>query len=382
MRDVTDEFLRAVQTSHTMALRIDSYRPVGTEMELAYADLPVREARTVWDDSATLKRTLDLTVPSQDLTPGGIRSLDPYGDPTAPLANFGQQLHVQAGIDLPSGVTELVNLGWYLITEWELSEDESEVQVHAVDLTQAVADLPFPRATGYTGTTHDVITSVIQTTGKLTVQIDPDVPGGTWERGFVFEGDRVDAVQSLLTRMHARWYTDDTGTVRISRRYGPVDQEPTVLDFRDGDGGTVLRSLDGGDRGRVPNYVAVTGKTDGNIPPFDIERVETGPYSVFSYGYVAEVIDVDAETQAEVEQIAQERLQENITRSEVVVFDTVPNPALQLGDVVGFSSARVQTKGRVQKIDMPLTPGDPMRVTISRETQSAVNLGSAEPAES
>lgn len=383
MRDTSDDYRRAVGTSHTMALRVDAYvreGPGNADLALAYADLPIRDARTLWDDSATLKRTLDITVPATDIGPTGPIDLDPYGDPTAPLANFGQQLKVSAGIDLPSGTTEMVNLGWYLIQEWEMSEDETEITVRAVDRSQQIVDYPFPRATGYTGPRKDVFTHIVDVAG-LTARIDADVPDSSWDSGWVFDGSRLDAMDAVLEGLNARWRVNDDGLVQVSREYGSVADSEPVAEYRDGSGGTVLYSTGGGDRGRVANFVAATGKaiTGSDVVPYRTARQETGPYSVFTYGVVLEEVSVDSTSTTTVERVADERLRESLDRADVLEFATVPDPSLELGDVVSFSSRRVSTKGRVRKISLPLTPGDPMVVTISRGEANAVNLRSAHP---
>lgn len=366
MRPVSPVWSTIVAYSHPMIAQVESW--LG-EQQLA-ADVPFTTGSIDCDDTGTVKRRLTLTVPVR--TPE--RSWDPVDDPYAPLAVYGQRLHVWAGIGYPDGSTEILNQGWYVITKWSFTESDSTISVEAQDLAQLLVDDRFtqPHSPLVPSSYGQEFTRLID--GIMPVRIDlpdrdmPDAATTVWDR------DRDQALNELTAAWPARWYIDDDGTAVAAPPYDAVsDDSPLDVQLTDGSLGTITARQRGSDRGALYNIAVVDGKTndDGSPGPHAVAQVTSpaspirvdGPYGRIPQFYSSDLIVTRDQAQA----TADTNLISYATAGRTEPVTIVPDPALELGDV-----CRVYTKdgfmctGRIQKLTLPLTPGDaPMDVTVA-----------------
>ncbi len=366
MRPTSAAYRALLPHSHRIVSRVESWRS-GT---LLLGAVPHTAGAVTYDDTGTLKRRLALTVPAR--TPG--LRLDPGNDPDAPLAAYGQRLHVSSGIVLPTGATELLTQGWFLITDWSRDEQDGTVSVTGDDLARLLVDdrLPTPLAPLAGSTFVSEATRLVG--GILPVVFAPALADRAMSRTVVWETDRDKALTDLCDAWPARWGVDDDGAVRFDLPYGPVGAT-TVPDWSltDGAAGTVVGRARHAQRGALFNRVAVNGKVPdaGGAAPYALAEVTDpgspiragGPYGRVTRFFTSDMIT----TQAQANAVAADQLRQYATAGRQETVDAVPDPSLQLGDV-----GRVYTRdgdawtGRTTGLTVPLTPEDaPMTVAVS-----------------
>lgn len=365
MRSTSSAWATLLPYSHTIATRVESWLG-GVQLVGA---VPIENGKITYDDTGDIKRRVKLNVPAA--TPDR-RRWDPAGDPAAPLAAYGQRLHVSTGVRYPNGAFEYMDHGWYLITEWERDESEAIIAVEAVDLAQLIMDDKMPTATApppgatFASEFARIVGGIVPTV------IDPGLVDRALPLTAVWERERHEAISTLLTAWPARWYVGDDGAAHAAPPYGPVTSTtPPDVVLRDGSGGTVAARARGAQRGALFNVVVVDGKApdDGSPPPHAELAITdpaspiraTGPYGRVTRFFASDLITTGA--QANDTALAILTSAASVGRSEKVKI--VPNPAVELGDV-----ARVYTRdgdvytARVRAMTVPLTADDgPMEVT-------------------
>ena len=357
-------------------LMISHSHPIVTVIEAWYngaqtlASVPITNGKIEYDDTAVEKRRLKLTVPA---AVPGLR-LDPAGRPTSPLANYGQRLHVRTGIEHPNRARELMDHGWFLITDWRHNEEDRTIGVDATDLARLIVDdrLTAPSTPPAGATFVSEFTRLVG--GILPVVIPPGFPDRLLPATTVWDRERDTALADLCRSWPARWYVGDDGAAHVAAPYGPVTAAtPPALVLTDGVDGTVVGRGREGQRGAMYNMVVVDGKAPdgGGPPPHAVAEITdpaspirvAGPYGRLPRFHSSDLIT----TQAQADEAAAAQLvgYASVGRSERV--EAVPDPAVELGDV-----ARVYTRdgdahtGRVTSLVLPLTPDDaPMVAAVS-----------------
>lgn len=365
MRTVSAAWPILLPHSHRVIQRVDSY--LGTSA-LA-TDLPVRAGTISYDDTGTLKRRLTLTLPAHTPT----LNLDPAGDPTAPLACYGQRLHVWAGIGWPNGAHELCDHGWYLLTSWKRDDAEATVTIEGFDLAQLLADdrLTAPSSPPAGATFASEFVRLLA--GTMPAVIPAGFPDRAISTTTVWERERLDALATLCAAWPARWYIGDDGAAHVDYPYPAITgTTPVGVTLTDGQAGTVVTRARGGERGALYNCMVVDGcqPDDGTARPHAVAEVTdaaspvrvSGPYGRVTRFYESDLITTQAQAQASADSML--LTYGSAGRSESAT--TVPDPALQLGDVT-----RVYTRdgnaftGRITALTLPLTAeGGAMTVTV------------------
>ena len=368
MRAVSAAWPVIVANTHPMRTEIESWLG-GVQL---LGRVPLERAKIAYDDTATVKRRLTLTVPAEV---DGVR-LDPGPDPGAPLASYGQRLYVRTGIGLPNGSPELVSHGWYLITGWRRNEEAGTIGVEAADLAQLIVDdrLTAPSSPPPGATFVSEFTRLVA--GILPVVVEAglaDAAIGASSR--VWERDRDAALSDLCTSWPARWWVGDDGAVHVGPVHPPVVAGAETVALTDGRTGTVTGRSRQAQRGAIYNVIVVDGRVadDGTAGPHAVAQVTdaaspiraAGPYGRVTRFYASDLITTQPQAQA----CADSMLVTYSTAGRVEGVDAVPDPALELGDV-----ARVYTTdgdaytGRITALTLPLTVDDgPMQVTIGYE---------------
>ncbi len=366
MRPTSDAYRTLLPYSHPIVTVIDSWY----DGAVALAGVPITDGKIEYDDTGVEKRRLTITVPAA--VPG--MRLDPAGNPTAPLAAYGQRLHVRTGMRYPNGGLELFDHGWYLIVGWKRNEEDRTIAVEAVDLARLLVDdrLTAPSTPAAGATFPGEFTRLV--TPTLPAVVDPALPAGAVPPTAVWERDRDVALADLCRSWPARWYVGDDGAAHAAPPYGVIGSGTTPdVELTDGRNGTVVGRGRQAERGAMSNVMVVDGKTPdgGGAPPHAVREITdpaspiraAGPYGRVARFHASDLIT----TQQQADDAAYAQLvgYASVGRSERVA--TVPDPSLQLGDV-----ARVFTRdgdaytGRISAMALPLTPGEaPMSVVIS-----------------
>jgi hypothetical protein len=150
---------------------------------------------------------------------------------------------------------------------------------------------------------------------------------------------------------------------------GPITSDP-VAAFAQGDG--LLLSLDRTEDSDTIRNVVVAESPSGLIRAVVADDDPTSPtYAYGRYGErPAEVIKNQHFMSVEqAQQAASARLRYELGRSETVAFTAVPNPALDVDEVITVHRPRAGLSLRplvVESIDMPLGAEDVMRVGCRR----------------
>jgi hypothetical protein len=337
-------------------------------------DVPITDGSITYDDTADLRRRLSITVPTR--TPDGT-DWDPGTATDAPLACYGQQLHVQTGIRMPYGTSVLLDQGWYLIDGWQKEDTDGTIDVTATDLRRLVADARlFTEDNPPSGSSYGTeFTRLIN--GILPVDLTAAPADSAINTNTVWDRDRDADLDKLCAAWGARWVVNDAGAAAVLPAYTAVTAATTPdLEVVDQSGGTIVTRQRSGERGRIYNTVVVTGNASDSLDgftPFAVALITDpaspirpdGPYGSVPRFYSSDLIT--AETQAS--QTAKNMLvtYSTVGRSEDVTC--VPNPALELGDVVRVTTAGRSFTGRVTAITLPLTAeGGAMGLTVSTET--------------
>lgn len=118
MQSVSQNFLQALDGSFRPIYLIDAW--YDGQLVLATDDLPILSGSVTIDSTRAIAGSASVVSSSPDgkLLPASFDS---------PLACYGSQLHIRAGIDFPSG-PELVSLGWFRIDSYSGAEQWRKVQ--------------------------------------------------------------------------------------------------------------------------------------------------------------------------------------------------------------------------------------------------------------
>jgi hypothetical protein len=264
--------------------------------------------------------------------------------------------------------------GWYLITSWARDESAGTIQVEALDLAQLLVDdrLTKPDAPPGGATFYSEFTRLVASI--LPVVIDPGLANRTISASLLWERDRDKALTDLCDAWPARWYVGDDGAAHVAAPYAAVTSASTPdLTLTDGALGTVVARARSGERGALYNVSVVDGKTgdDGAAGPHAEASVTdpaspiraAGPYGRVTRFYASDLIETTPQAQA----TADNRLITYATAGRSETVTAVPDPSVQLGDVVTvYTRDGDKFTGRVLTLDVPLTPDDaPMSIGIA-----------------
>ncbi|MGI5404129.1 DUF5047 domain-containing protein [Streptomyces sp. CA-135486] len=352
MQTVTPLFLETLTTSHAMVANVEAFY-AGSSTVL---DLPFTDGSVTVDRKSKTRRSLSLTVADPSYLPWA--ELDP-------LAVYGQQLVVSRGIRYPNGTTEVVPLGTFRI-----DEPQGDVRMGPVTLTGksmecALIDDKFEVPTSTRGLSNcvDAMTFLIQQTLPTAAIVNltagarnPSCAIVTWDAG----ADRWDAVTQIATSMQAEIYVD------ALNRFVIVDipnvlSSPAAWDVAEGEGGALISSGRQMSRTAVYNAVVASGEnTAGTTPPVSAVARDTDPSSPTRwggpFGKVTKRISsglwttVSACTAA-----ANSALFDAIAPNVQTSVDSLPNPALEAGDVIRVTHVGRKELYLLQSLTIPLT---------------------------
>jgi len=365
MRATTDGFDEVVRDSHVRAVVVESWR--GGE-QLA-DDVPVADGDLEVDDDSAVPGSLTITVPA-----GTDREWDPTGDPFHPLAPFGQRLYLAAGITYHNGTTELLPCGWYLITDAEPDPLGTGIRVKAASLERLLEDdrIMSPLSPLAAGTLYSEAARLCG--GKIPFD---DLPAGLVDRAvpsdLTWEESRLAALGRIGTAWPARFRVDDAGLMQALLPI-PDTLGPSVLTLATGSRGVVAEWSTSTSREDVWNLVFARGEED----TADKRQVFGSAYDndpaspTYIYGpFGRKAFELSSPlltTYAQCEKAAATRLKRLQRRTRRATVSMVPDPRIQLDDVVTLDTPTVKGDGRVAAIKLPLVPeGGPMGLVIEVE---------------
>jgi hypothetical protein len=353
---VSARFLDALRQSHNVRVQVDAYR-AGV---LVASDLPVVDGSVGVDATSDVRRQLDLAIADPTLAPKA-------GDTTGPLTPFGTELFVRRGIAFPDGSVEWVPLGWFRVQSVNASLGTESVHVAGVDRSRRVADAKFlaPTQSVTANTIPNEIKRLVQ--GAIPGQpFSILTPEDTSTPDLIWEQERWAAISDLATAIGAECFFDADGTC-ILRPVASIDSDVSwYVDA--GQTGVLIDGAQETSRESTYNGVVATGERTDDTAPITATVTDTnpssptywsGPYGQVPYFY--ESASITTLTQAQTAAAGLLARTKGLTRQ--VALTSVPNPALDAGDVIQvvFPDATFE-RHIVDSLTIPLTPGESMPI--------------------
>lgn len=365
MFSVSDEFLAAIASSHTIEVKATAY--LGADVVAGAEDLLVLDGSVRTDAKANSRRTLDgLKVVSADGKTSSIRAL---------LDVPGTELQVWRGVRFPAGTTELAPVGRFRLGGMndELTEP-GVVTISAPDRMAHIVDDRFltPRAATSGATIPAQIADLITETLPTATVVDLSGATDTVPDGIVWERERIDAVNSLAASIGCTVYADPLGQFVIA----PIPSVNSAADWVIAAGSTSV--LVGGTRtttreGVYNVVVASSSPTDGSAPVFGIAEDSnptsptyvSGPFGRVPRFYSSPLLTTD--TQAA--DTAASLLAQALGKRGTLAVSTLVNPALEVGDRIDVSLPDGSLQHHiVDGFTLPLTADGSMPIT-TRSTE-------------
>jgi hypothetical protein len=186
----------------------------------------------------------------------------------------------------------------------------------------------------------------------------------------VYSGDRATAVADLARSVTAEAYFDANGDFVIAPL--PADTgQPPVWELDAGETGVLVDADEALDRTDTYNSVLVAGQANAESPPFFVRVVDGDPASPMRWGGPFGPVELHYEsaavtTVAQAQEAGEAMLDQHLGLSRSVTVDTVPNPALEPGDVVEVCFADGREERHIAlALRVPLAVTEPVEL-VSR----------------
>jgi hypothetical protein len=351
MHLISDQLAGILTGSHVTRLRAESW--FAGDM---IAEIPVASGSLGYDSSIAIPENLSITVPRVDR---GV-NYTPANDDD-PLNRYGQLLRVEYGVDIEFGVTEYVPLGWFLIDTPRTEGDV--VSVRANGLLHLIEEAGFVAPFEPTGNLTDVVRALVEPalTVEFTGLTDRAVP-----QGMAFEKDRLGGLFEVLDAWPAEAKVDENGTLQVFAPEDPDVIPATVWDLSDASDGTVMRWQGGGSRADTFNIVVARGedsagtRVQGVANDLDADsplRIG-GPFNPLPvpFEFFSPLLTTVDQCRTAARTILNRKRR---TTFRTIECETIPNPGLQTGDAVSFSSASLNLSGVaiIDAFELPLIAG-------------------------
>lgn len=323
------------------------------------AGVPVADASLEWSADRVVPGRLVFTAPREWLPE----------HPLAPLAWFGQRARVSVVVRLGE-VEWATPLGEWLVTDWE--DTGGGVQVTCLDLMQVLEEDPMPWPSSPPAGSS-LSTEMRRLAGRMPVVLDAGVVDGPVSTSTQWGCSRSEAVVKLAQSRSCGIRSGHDGALHVYalRDASRVDAtyEADDLGWRQGNG--LLLSAPRAPRGqsRRPNRWVVTGThTEGEREErwTATRTVTQPPYDPAGYGWVTRHEEFSAADSREaVEAAADTYMREDLSASVRRHLEIVPDPRLEVGDVVAAWTGEESLVGRVVAYSLPLSDvGGSMRVDV------------------
>jgi len=363
---VTSSFRSALAKSHTVAVRVRVRNSAGTytTLDTVGGSVSVDIDRAVRRDCSSI----EVLSPDGSLIPTSTTSL------LSPIS--GAELYIDRGITYSSGTTEYVPLGvftWTTVTSRLTSEGVVITLDGLQDRAQRVIQGTYSKP--YSISSAVAVETVIKTILRRGWQ---NIPGTNTfpatgqtvsERSFGIEGDSdpwTDALD-LADDFGYRLFFNVTGNP-VLQLIGGVLSSPIVTYSSDNPLIVDLtRTLDSSDTysgviavlsgtRMVKPYRSVAYDTDSTSPTYYL-----GPFGKRVRTYASSAIN----SQAAADQTARTQLQKTLGLSERVTWSQIPDPSLDVGDVVTvtYPDLKINRSYRIDRLEIPLDAGELMTVT-------------------
>lgn len=362
MQPVTSAFLTEVQRSHTAVVSVELWSN-GAFNRYLY---PTQGSIDI-DARRAVRRSGSMTVVDEDGT------LNP-NQSGSPLTPFGAEVKVYRGVRYTDGSTEYAALGVFRIVGVgiRLTENGTELDVQLEDRSRVIQvsrySSPYSIAAG---TKFDTAVTALVTSryAGLAVDVSPTtyVTGGPAVLGLESSTDPWSDIVGLAEAYGCEAYFAADGTFRTTP-IPSLTSATASVSFVEGSSSTLMGVSMNYSTADV--YNGVIGKAEASFLASPLEsRVwdddsasptrRTGPLGERPYEWSSSWVS----TQTQLDDVAAALL--DTVRGFSVTFDAIPNPALDVRDVVQVTSSRIDLSSTVMidTLRIPLGVSEPMTVT-------------------
>lgn len=341
-----------IRGSHAMLVRATAHSAHGGVV----SDLPVTSGSVDVDSSSQTRRTATIGFAADTLWPD---------DAFAILSPIGSELEVEYGVVVAGGI-EWIPLIYGPITDATRSrptDNTAAITVKVADRSFKVAEARFdqpnqsiPGATTVAEIRRLITAvlpnvSVVDFTGSTKVAPLLDMERERWS----------DGVEKLADSISAEVFADPRGNFVI--RTEPDITDPIVWVVTAGDDGILIAESDEYSRDLVYNRVVASGQRVDGTPPVYAIASDTnpnsatyinGPFGIKTRFYASPLMTTVPQCQS-----AADSLLARVTGRHLnVTFDTIVNPALDVGDVIQLVIGDRTEIHIVDKFNIPCAPGE------------------------
>ena len=371
MYEVSERFLLSVATSHETTAAAEVWRDGAYVQSLA-----VLGGSITVDESSKVRRSLTLTAADIDLDPRTAEDL---------LSPFGTELHVYSGLRFTEGDTEAVPVGVYPIQSAGRSGWLDDLGIQADDRSRTIADsrLLRPYTPSVSTTALGAITvlaqEVIPSVEVYDLTTDLRVTRATLG-AVTYERERWDAIEAIASGLGCEAFFDAEG--RLIVREVPVVSalSSSVWTVAAGAEDAVMLDIATSlSADKVYNAVVASSSGDADAPVVTaIVYQDAGPLrwrpGVQRPRFYASPLIKTTEQAIEA---GRSILARSLVYAQGVGLETLPNPALDVGDVIGirhpdgFEEQRV-----VSRITLPIAlEGMRLDTRVGIDAASATDVG-------
>lgn len=302
------------------------------------------------ENLAVSEGTIRVELDGQVRRSGSITIADPRLVPTLSsiLSPLGTEICVRQGVVYPNGTEELVPLGMFRldVTSWGEVERVSQLQLY--DRSKAMyADLPSPHSRAgeeAKAVIVDFIQWLVPTVIPLDLaeMFDPRLVNYGIPGGHVFEErNHWEPLLGLAKNMGGRLYFDQEGRPRCDfiEELNPLSEPVWTIDA--GENGVLVSADRTYSRENVFNAVNVIGAAveDGAVPRATAYNLDPGSPLRYGGPFGRTGITIEDSSLIDTAQClhrARIELSQYTGLSYSLDFSAVPNPALDVGDIVRF----------------------------------------------
>lgn len=353
MRPVSSAFLDAVTGSHTMAVRARAvpYGQTGVSPS-GGVTLPPTGGDVQYDAAADIRATIDLTISATDPDTGS--ALWPANASSALTPYGAYELFVERGIAFGGGSIEYVGLGYFRIDNVDQPDaPDGPIRLNGKDRMAMVVDskLTTPVVFSASDTVGDLVQTLVDgAIDGVTIEWDDGTASEPIGRsGFTENDNRYGFFKEIITGVGKIGYFDHRGILVIRTPPDPRARPSWVVSR--GRGGVLVSASRSLSREGVANGVLASGESVDTEPPVSALVVDNDPASPTRWGgpfgriakpFASPLLTTSAQCQLAGATV----LRRSIGLPYNVDFDAVPNPALEVEDVlaIGIEGVPVQRK--------------------------------------
>jgi Domain of unknown function (DUF5047) len=325
---------------------------------LLATDIPVDSGNESGDRASAVAERVELTVP---LRYRGT-SWAPTGD-THPLAANGQRIRVELGIGLRSGMIEWFQRGEFVIVN--VDTDDESVSLECAGLMYWVEEAELISPYQPSGDLATTIRALVEP--AVNVVFDPALVNRSVPTGMNFDQSRIGGLNELVDAWPADYVMSSEGYLYV---YSATAPRAPVTTITDAAGGRIIEVTGKSTREGAYNAVVARGQTSAGAQ-FQAVAYDTsggpkaygGPFNALPvpYFFQSPLLTSVSQAQTSAETILRRLRRETGRQFQV---ETVPDPRLQVGDLVTLACAEYTGPAEIDTLRLPYGPDSPMAMDL------------------